>query len=915
MTDFLQMQLGGPVKSLPTDVAAEQPLPETGFVDNFSATQREMVIAGNVGSASRNLRDAYDPLVQALEDAGETLGEDVAYNGAKVRRRFLNPESLTEQGGGWAYGLTMPSKSAMRRDIFERIRARRLTDKDFLPGVPDTPEAFEEAARARTAAELQRIRGVQSGATGWGTVGGFAGGMVGSFEDPVNVATLPIGGASKTFVGGLARAAAENMLVEAVSQPFIVQNYAALGEDQTFGDSVRQVLFAGAAGGAFHGVIAGAVPAVRSAGKGYDAAVAKVFEVMPEPIRKRWAGAAQVDDRLLADTIRATVPEADWTREQRDAVNVMERDADIADASPFERSPGGDEAHATGISTALQKLIDGVDRRPVAGRAGLMASSAPVAGGGGSASGGGAALGRDGLIRFVMHRLEGGDAVVRYNQADGGTTKYGIAAKFNPGVDVANLTEAQAFAIAKRDYWFPELDRAPPNAAAVAFDAGFISGPKVGKRILAASGGDAERALALYRAHLNNIADTVPGKAKYRKGWNNRVDRLARKLGVDGRGRAEPMPELAGLGEARAIGDAAADLAERDAIDGARQAAEASEADAVGRNGEEGRLFEPVPILKRSLFASDGDWIDAQMALGRSIDNPSVAQSAGNGREGASVGPPGRLDASSARDGGVSGDDLAQAEAGGAPVENYWVARSREIAADLRSEVDQLSVEQRRRRVGVSQGAEESDATFMARLKSVEDAAIQGLADRRLAEAASELLSVAELDAVTGAADRSNPLWSVARRNAEMRLAGKEPGDAWGLRDRATGELIGWAPDRKAIERAAAEAKGDGRATVELLSPGNVEIEMRDRMAQRSAGLDAANVRIDDPALERFAEPGGEGAKAQVESVEHDIRLDAANDDRAYRVTDDGPERTLLDILDDLDAEQSGVDALRACLV
>lgn len=37
----------------------------------------------------------------------------------------------------------------------------------------------------------------------------------------------------------------------------------------------------------------------------------------------------------------------------------------------------------------------------------------------------------------------------------GGLTKYGIAQKFYPTLDIANLTEEQAAAIYRRDYWNP----------------------------------------------------------------------------------------------------------------------------------------------------------------------------------------------------------------------------------------------------------------------------------------------------------------------------------------------------------------------------------------------------------------------------------------------------------------------------
>jgi hypothetical protein len=139
------------------------------------------------------------------------------------------------------------------------------------------------------------------------------------------------------------------------------------------------------------------------------------------------------------------------------------------------------------------------------------------------------------IVQHVLIDLEGGGKVV--DNGDGaGTTKYGITAKYNPGVDIANLTEAQATQIAIKKYWFKELDGVSPALAAIAFDAGYVGGTSVGKKILAASGGDPEKAAALYRAHLNHLADTSPRHAKFKKGWNNRINRLVAKVGLSGTG-------------------------------------------------------------------------------------------------------------------------------------------------------------------------------------------------------------------------------------------------------------------------------------------------------------------------------------------------------------------------------------------
>lgn len=58
-------------------------------------------------------------------------------------------------------------------------------------------------------------------------------------------------------------------------------------------------------------------------------------------------------------------------------------------------------------------------------------------------------------------------------------TKYGISASAYPALDIANLTEAQAEEIYRRDYWASlHGDELPLPVALVAFDAAVNAGPR-----------------------------------------------------------------------------------------------------------------------------------------------------------------------------------------------------------------------------------------------------------------------------------------------------------------------------------------------------------------------------------------------------------------------------------------------------
>jgi len=73
---------------------------------------------------------------------------------------------------------------------------------------------------------------------------------------------------------------------------------------------------------------------------------------------------------------------------------------------------------------------------------------------------------------------EGGDAFVKHTNSAGGDTKFGIAQRYNPEIDVKNLTEDQARDIAYDKYWKkPKIDLLPNDSIkAHVFDAFFLAG-------------------------------------------------------------------------------------------------------------------------------------------------------------------------------------------------------------------------------------------------------------------------------------------------------------------------------------------------------------------------------------------------------------------------------------------------------
>lgn len=62
----------------------------------------------------------------------------------------------------------------------------------------------------------------------------------------------------------------------------------------------------------------------------------------------------------------------------------------------------------------------------------------------------------DAAVEYVILNETGGRADGGLTSDEGGLTKWGIAAKFHPGVDIANLTREDAIEIYRHEYWLFE---------------------------------------------------------------------------------------------------------------------------------------------------------------------------------------------------------------------------------------------------------------------------------------------------------------------------------------------------------------------------------------------------------------------------------------------------------------------------
>jgi lysozyme family protein len=152
-----------------------------------------------------------------------------------------------------------------------------------------------------------------------------------------------------------------------------------------------------------------------------------------------------------------------------------------------------------------------------------------------------------GLIETRQQRKKVG--YVNIPQDRGGETKYGIAAKGNPGVSISSLDLAATMEIYYRDYWIKgKCDRLPPVLAMLHFDGCVNHGvPRAAKFLQRAAGvtadgiiGDRtlqavsqipestiiEDIISMRQKFYNDIVKNDPRQAIFLNGWMNRINTI-----------------------------------------------------------------------------------------------------------------------------------------------------------------------------------------------------------------------------------------------------------------------------------------------------------------------------------------------------------------------------------------------------
>ena len=119
--------------------------------------------------------------------------------------------------------------------------------------------------------------------------------------------------------------------------------------------------------------------------------------------------------------------------------------------------------------------------------------------------------------------IEGG---AKITSDSGGVTKYGIAQKFHPGIDVANMTQEVAEDIHYKEYWLAiGCDILPWDMALCAYDCAVNQGRSVAIGFLH----HYQTSIAFRAARAVKYGEAGPTFEKFKEGWEIRLFRVFHK--------------------------------------------------------------------------------------------------------------------------------------------------------------------------------------------------------------------------------------------------------------------------------------------------------------------------------------------------------------------------------------------------
>ncbi|MBT0667031.1 transglycosylase SLT domain-containing protein [Novosphingobium profundi] len=254
--------------------------------------------------------------------AQETRNADILTAAAAMTE--LNGQSMSRYQfipRGEPVGVPRANEAQFWRDLAELRRMRPDALTDFARDRADYDAKLQKRFQTGTA-----DRGARMARQGW--LGNLAGGLVGAFSDPINVATLPLGGFGKSAAMKILSEGAVQAGVQTLETPLLALERGQQGGELTAREAAWYIGLAGAGGAGL---------------KGLGIAGGKAIDAIPMEAKAALA-------------LRFAKPREAITPDEAAALHVLDRGLDVDARNPFVRSLENLEAHAQRIDDTISAM-------------------------------------------------------------------------------------------------------------------------------------------------------------------------------------------------------------------------------------------------------------------------------------------------------------------------------------------------------------------------------------------------------------------------------------------------------------------------------------------------------------------------------------------------------------------------------
>jgi len=287
--------------TVPLQLPGESLGPSTGFVQNTIAAYDAQMRARNSNSKTANLTDAYQPIVDALNQ------------GRSFFQRFSNPIAKGFDQDDFVRNPLNPrswsSTAELETIIWDELALRREKDHNAFPDLPQNRDDLMKGVTDQVTRALQEEQNVVAAADTPGIVGNFVGSAGASITDPPNLLAMLVGAGEVGILRTVATEALIGGATEVVTQSSVMEYYKELGIEYTAADFLTNVAVGAGGAGAFAG---GVKLSAKGISKTWNAVNQMGNKQLKSVLERAGTENAQTDNILraadLADQVDAENP-------------------------------------------------------------------------------------------------------------------------------------------------------------------------------------------------------------------------------------------------------------------------------------------------------------------------------------------------------------------------------------------------------------------------------------------------------------------------------------------------------------------------------------------------------------------------------------------------------------------------------